>query len=165
MGDAVEQRTGEALGPCQGAIRYLKTRVRQVSRSRHPPVQPCCGDGTGRHIGAGRGRRPAISCRISANSGSGIATSGTHQIYYSVLGQSHYMTKQYKAARAASEQSVSRDPTARAPRFWLVAAYAQLRQMGDAQRHAKELLRLWPNFSLLRLAEFLPTRTSLIWTT
>ena len=38
--------------PGQGAIRYLKTRVRQVPRARHPPVQPCCGDDTGRHVGA-----------------------------------------------------------------------------------------------------------------
>ncbi|MCZ6814518.1 MAG: tripartite tricarboxylate transporter permease, partial [Alphaproteobacteria bacterium] len=44
-----------------------------MSTARHPPVQPCCGDDTGRHVCAGRGRRPANSCRISANSGSGIA--------------------------------------------------------------------------------------------
>ena len=82
-----------------------------------------------------------------------------HQIYYSVLGQSLYMTKQYEAAMAASEQGVSRDPNARGLRIWLAATYAQLGQMDDARRHAKELLRLWPNFSLQRLAKLLPYKS------
>ncbi len=50
------------------------------------------------------------------------------------------------------EQGVSRDPNARGLRLWLVATYAQLGQMDNARPHAKELLRLWPNFSLQRLA-------------
>ena len=82
-----------------------------------------------------------------------------HQIYYSVLGQSLYMTKQYEAAMAASEQGVSRDPNARGLRIWLAATYAQLGQMDDARCHAKELLRLWPNFSLQRLAKLLPYKS------
>ena len=56
---------------------------------------------------------------------------------------------------AVFEQGVSRDSNARGLRLWLAATYAQLRRIDDARRHAKELLRLWPNFSLQRLA-FLP---------
>ena len=51
-------------------------KVALPHRSRRPLVQHCCGDDTRRHVGAGHGRRPAISCRILANSGGGIATSG-----------------------------------------------------------------------------------------
>ena len=79
-----------------------------------------------------------------------------HQIYYSVLGQSHYMTKQYEAAMAVLERGVSRDPNARGPRLWLAATYAQLGQMDDARPHAKELLRMWPNLSLQRVAKIVP---------
>ncbi len=55
--------------------------AQHVPRVQRPPVH-CCGDDTGRHVGAGRGRRPAISCRISATSGSGIATSATLKVTY-----------------------------------------------------------------------------------
>ncbi len=79
-----------------------------------------------------------------------------HQIYYSVLGQSHYMTKQYEAAMEAGEQGVSRDPNARGLRLWLVATYAQLGQMDNARPHAKELLRLWPKFSMKEWARTAP---------
>ncbi len=71
MGAAVHPR------PCQGAIGYEKTAVRQARRVQRPPVQPYCSDDTGRHVGAGCARRPSISCRISANSHRGIATSAS----------------------------------------------------------------------------------------
>ncbi len=38
----------------------------------------------------------------------------------------------------------------------LAVSHAQLGQRDNAQRHAKELLRLWPDFSLQSLLEFLP---------
>ena len=60
--------------PCQSAIGCEKTAVRQVARARRPPGQPDRIDDIGRHVGAGFGRRPSISRRMSANSRRGIAT-------------------------------------------------------------------------------------------
>ncbi len=57
-----------------------KTVIRQTPRVRPPPVQACCGDDTRRHVGAGLGRRPSISCRIAANSRRGIATSASWNV-------------------------------------------------------------------------------------
>ena len=79
-----------------------------------------------------------------------------HRIYYLVLGESHYMMKQYEAAIVAGEQGLSLDPNARGLHLLLAATYAQLGQMDGTQRHAKELLRLWPDFSLQHLEKFLP---------
>ncbi len=79
-----------------------------------------------------------------------------HQIYYSVLGQSHYLTKQYEAAVAVLEQGVSRDPNADGSRMWLAATYAQLAQMDDARTHSKKFLKLFPNFSVQHWANFSP---------
>ncbi len=53
-----------------------------MPRARRLPVQPSCSDDTGRHVGAGRGRRPSINLRISANSRRGIATSASWNVTY-----------------------------------------------------------------------------------
>ena len=66
--------------PCQSAIGCEKTAVRQVARARRPPVQPYRFDDIGRHVGAGFGRRPSISRRMSANSRRGIATSAIWKV-------------------------------------------------------------------------------------
>ena len=59
----------------------------------------------------------------------------------------------------AGEQGVSRDPNARGLRQWLAATYAQSGQLDDARTHAKELLRLYPDFSLQRVANVLPYKS------
>ena len=79
-----------------------------------------------------------------------------HKIYYVVLGESHYMNRQYESAIVVSEQGLSLDPSARWPHVLLAASYAQLGKMDDSQRYAKELLGLWPEFSLQHLEDFLP---------
>ena len=76
MGHSVHPR------PHQGAIGYEKTAVRQVARARRPSVQPYRRDDIGRHVGAGRGRRPSTSRRIAANSRRGIATSASWNVTY-----------------------------------------------------------------------------------
>ena len=76
MGHSVRPR------PCHGAIRCVKTVVRQVRRAQRPPVQPYCSDDTGCHVGAGFGRKPSISRRISAKSLRGIATSASWNVTY-----------------------------------------------------------------------------------
>ncbi len=55
--------------------------IRQRPSARPPPVQPR-GDDTGRHVGAGLGRRPEISCRISASNLREIATSASWNVTY-----------------------------------------------------------------------------------
>ena len=79
-----------------------------------------------------------------------------HQIYYSVLGQSYYMTMQYEMAMAVLEQGVSRYPSRMPLRVWLAATYAQLGQMDEARRHAGELLKHRPGFSIRRHTHVLP---------
>ena len=68
--------------PRRDAIGCEKTVIRQTPRVRRPPVQAYCGDDTRRHVGAGLGRRPSISCRIAANSRRGIATSVSWNVTY-----------------------------------------------------------------------------------
>ena len=71
--------------PRQSAIGCEKTAVRQVARARRPPVQPYRIDDIGRHVGAGFGRRPSISRRMSANSRREIATSAIWKVTYSTV--------------------------------------------------------------------------------
>ena len=68
--------------PCQGAIGCEKTVARQLPSVQRPPVQSNCCNDSGRHVGAGFGRRPSISRRISANSRRGIATSAIWNVTY-----------------------------------------------------------------------------------
>ena len=55
---------------CQGAIgcEKKKTVARQLPSVQRPPVQSNCCNDSGRHVGAGFGRRSSISRRVSANS-------------------------------------------------------------------------------------------------
>lgn len=78
-----------------------------------------------------------------------------HQIYYSVLGQAYFMTKQYEAAMMILEKGVNQNPDW-GPRLWLAATYAQLGQMNDARNQVKELLRFYPSYSLQHVADVLP---------
>jgi adenylate cyclase len=78
------------------------------------------------------------------------------RLYYQILCASHYMLKQYEAAVEAGEQAVSRDPNHYIPHGLLAAAFAQSEKMDDARRHAREVLRLNPSFSLRHYAESLP---------
>jgi len=66
------------------------------------------------------------------------------------------MLKQYEAAVVAGEQAVARDPDHYIPHLMLVAAFAQSEKMDEARKHAKEVLRLNPSFSLRRYAESVP---------
>ena len=76
MGRSVHPR------PRHGAIGCKKTAFRQVARARRRPVQPYRSDDMGRHVGAGCGRRPSISRRISANSRRVIPTSASWNVTY-----------------------------------------------------------------------------------
>ena len=78
------------------------------------------------------------------------------RLYYQILCASHYMLNQYEAAVEAGEQAVSRDPNHYIPHALLAAALAQSEKMDEARRHAREVLRLNPSFSLRQYAEFLP---------
>ena len=78
------------------------------------------------------------------------------RLYYQILCASHYMLNQYEAAVEAGEQAVSRDPNHYIPHALLAAALAQSEKMDEARRHAREVLRLNPSFSLRNYAEFLP---------
>ena len=76
MGRSVRPR------PRRDAIGCEKTVIRQSPRVRRPPVQAYCGDDTASHVGAVFGRRPSISCRISANNRRGIAISASWNVTY-----------------------------------------------------------------------------------
>jgi adenylate cyclase len=79
-----------------------------------------------------------------------------NRLYYGVLSASHYMLKQYEAAIEAGEQAVSRDPEHYEPHMFLASAFAQLEKIDEARRHAQEVMRLNPSFSLRHYAESLP---------
>jgi adenylate cyclase len=79
-----------------------------------------------------------------------------NRTYYGILSACHYMLKQYEAAVVAGEQAVARDPDHYIPHLMLVAAFAQSEKMDEARKHAKEVLRLNPSFSLRRYAESVP---------
>jgi len=79
-----------------------------------------------------------------------------NRIYYGVLSACHYKLKQYEAAIEAGEQAVSRDPEHYVPRLYLASALAQLEKIDEASRHAQEIMRLNPSFSLRHYAESLP---------
>jgi adenylate cyclase len=79
-----------------------------------------------------------------------------NRIYYGVLSACHYMLKQYEAAIEAGEQALSRDPEHYVPHMLLAAAFAQLEKIDEARRHAQEIMRLNPSFSLRHYAESLP---------
>jgi tetratricopeptide (TPR) repeat protein len=66
------------------------------------------------------------------------------------------MLKQYEAAIEAGEQAVSRDPEHYEPHMFLASAFAQLEKIDEARRHAQEVMRLNPSFSLRHYAESLP---------
>ncbi len=68
--------------PCQGAIGCEKMVARQLPSVQRPPVQSNCCNDSGRQVGVGFGRRSSISCRISANSRRGIATSASWKVTY-----------------------------------------------------------------------------------
>ena len=74
MGRSVRPR------PRRDAIGCEKTVIRQTPRVRRPPVQAYCSDDTRRHVSAGLGRRPSISCRFAANRRRGIATSASWNV-------------------------------------------------------------------------------------
>ncbi len=65
--------------PRQDAFGCAIMVIRQWASARPPPVQPRSDD-TRRHVGAGFGRRPSISRRISANNRRGIATSASWNV-------------------------------------------------------------------------------------
>ncbi len=65
--------------PRQGTFGCAIMVIRQWASARPPPVQPRSDD-TRRHVGAGFGRRPSISRRISANNRRGIATSASWNV-------------------------------------------------------------------------------------
>jgi adenylate cyclase len=79
-----------------------------------------------------------------------------NRLYYEVLSACHYMLKQYEAAIEAGEQAVSRDPEHYEPHMFLASAFAQLEKIDEARRHAQEVMRLNPSFSLRHYAESLP---------
>jgi len=79
-----------------------------------------------------------------------------NRLYYEILSVCHYMLKQYEAAIEAGEQAVSRDPEHYEPHMFLASALAQLEKVDEARRHAQEIMRLNPSFSLRHYAESLP---------
>jgi tetratricopeptide (TPR) repeat protein len=79
-----------------------------------------------------------------------------NRLYYEILSMCHYMLKQYEAAIEAGEQAVSRDPEHYEPHMFLASALAQLEKIDEARRHAQEIIRLNPSFSLRHYAESLP---------
>ena len=79
-----------------------------------------------------------------------------NRLYYGILSTCHYMLKQYEAAIEAGEQAVSRDPEHYEPHMFLASAFAQLEKTDEASRHAQEIMRLNPSFSLQHYAESLP---------
>ena len=81
-----------------------------------------------------------------------------NRIYYEVLSAAHYALKQYEAAIIAGEQAVSRDLNHFASHTCLAAAYAQLERIEEARKHATEVLRLKPSFSLRYITEFWPRK-------
>ena len=63
--------------PRQGTFGCEKTTVRQAPKIQRPSVQSCRSDDTRRYVEAGFGRKPSISCKISANNRRGTATSAS----------------------------------------------------------------------------------------
>ncbi len=83
-----------------------------------------------------------------------------NRIYYQVLSLAHYMLGDYEAAVLAGEQAVSRDPENYVPHIVLAAALAQSGRLDQANRHARDIMRLHPSFSLRGLAERLPFKNA-----
>jgi TolB-like protein/Tfp pilus assembly protein PilF len=67
--------------------------------------------------------------------------------YWSVLGTAHFMARQYEEAIAAFSRSTIMPYWARA---YLAAACALAGRPGEAERHAEEVLRLFPTYTITR---------------
>jgi DNA-binding SARP family transcriptional activator len=78
------------------------------------------------------------------------------RLYYTTLSSALYLTEQYEAAAKAGEQALPYDSDSRASWLRTTAAYAQLGDMDRAQRHAHELIKVDPEFSLNGFSKFLP---------
>jgi adenylate cyclase len=68
--------------------------------------------------------------------------------YYMFLGIGYYLKGQYKRAVSVAAEGVIRKPEWVGNHIVLTAAYAQLGRSGDAEREAREVLRLNPFFGL-----------------
>jgi adenylate cyclase len=68
-----------------------------------------------------------------------------------LLGFAFYLLGRYGEAVAALGEFVSQSPNHRPGRAWLTAAYAQLGKTDEASRHARELLRIDPDWTLGRV--------------
>jgi adenylate cyclase len=79
-----------------------------------------------------------------------------HRHYYLTLGHTYFMLKQYDAALAAAHQAASHGSDHFSNHRSLAMAYAQLGCEDEARRHAEQVLRIDPNFSIQASAQRLP---------
>lgn len=70
--------------------------------------------------------------------------------YLDTLGHARHLLRQFDPSIAAYRQAIAHLPDYVMPRIGLAACYAEMGRLTDAREQAREVLRIWPDFSIER---------------
>jgi TolB-like protein/Flp pilus assembly protein TadD len=70
--------------------------------------------------------------------------------YLDTLGHARHLLRQFDPSIAAYRQAIAHLPDYVMPRIGLAACYAEMGRLPEAREQAREVLRIWPDFSIER---------------
>ena len=70
--------------------------------------------------------------------------------YLDTLGHARHLLQQFDPSVAAYRQAIAHLPDYVMPRIGLAACYAEMGRLAEAREQAREVLRIWPDFSIAR---------------